>query len=304
MTPGRLLWLLRRDLRRGWAATRHHYFTLPLARQWKCPEYPKTGPVPVHLLTGANDWPMSLWMLASWHYFTGHTWPVVVHDDGTLDADGSEALQRVFPQTRILWRKDTDRKMSATLAQLPGCLAYREQHPLALKIFDVPHYADGRFFLFDSDVLFFAPPGELLSWADSQDDSVWFNEDVAEGSLVSAEEAAGSLGIRLWPRVNSGLIAGLSQAFDPAFCERCLSETRIKEGHFWRIEQTLFALAASQYDKGGLLPASYEVSLEKHARPGVIARHYVGAVRDCFFAEGLARLAPLLCSQTKRATDI
>ena len=61
-------------------------------------------------------------------------------------------------------------------------------------------------------------------------------------------------------------------------------------GPIWRVEQTLFALCASRGGKGGLLPKNYEVSLRRRASPDAIARHYVGAVRDRFYGEGLKRL--------------
>jgi hypothetical protein len=83
-------------------------------------------------------------------------------------------------------------------------------------------------------------------------------------------------------------------AMDLEFCERSLGETSILKGHIWRVEQTLFALCASRHGKGGLLPKSYEVSLAKEASSDGIARHYVGAVRDRFYAEGLKRLRDIL----------
>ena len=53
--PGRLWWLLRRDLRRGWEATRQHYFTLPRIEEWSWPFWgEKPQDVPVHVLTGAG----------------------------------------------------------------------------------------------------------------------------------------------------------------------------------------------------------------------------------------------------------
>ena len=93
ISPGRLLWLLRRDLRRGWTGARHARRTVPkIARwQWPFPEE-KPQPVPLHVLTGAGDWQLAAWMLASWFYFSEQTWSVVIHDDGTLPADGAEDL--------------------------------------------------------------------------------------------------------------------------------------------------------------------------------------------------------------------
>jgi hypothetical protein len=86
-------------------------------------------------------------------------------------------------------------------------------------------------------------------------------------------------------------------AIDLDFCERALGETSITKGHVWRIEQTLLALCASRYGKGGLLPKTYEVSLGKHSAENVIARHYVGAVRDRFYGEGLKRLRDILLAK-------
>jgi hypothetical protein len=64
------------------------------------------------------------------------------------------------------------------------------------------------------------------------------------------------------------------------------------EGHFWRIEQTLYALCASRFGVE-LLPDDYRVFLDGtlEDRP---FRHYVGAVRDRMYTEGVRRLAPQL----------
>jgi hypothetical protein len=83
-------------------------------------------------------------------------------------------------------------------------------------------------------------------------------------------------------------------AIDLDLCERALRETTILHGHVWLVEQTLFAICASARGRGGLLPPEYEVSVEKNARPGAVARHYVGAVRQRFYGEGMARLKNVL----------
>jgi hypothetical protein len=102
--------------------------------------------------------------------------------------------------------------------------------------------------------------------------------------------------VKLWRKVNSGLCLLTKATIDLEFCERALGETSILKGHVWRIEQTLFALCASR-GKGGLLPPIYEVSLGKYAAPDAVARHYVGAVRDRFYGEGLKRLRGVLLSE-------
>jgi hypothetical protein len=230
-------------------------------------------------------------MLASWFHFTQQGWHVVIHDDGSLCDDATRTLRRMFPGARIIPRAEADAALERSLIPYPFCLDYRRTHPLALKIFDMPHFAEGdRFLIIDSDVLFFQRPGEVINWTRAGTDDCWFNEDVEEGTLVSPDEAFAELGVKLWRRVNSGLCLLFKQALDFDFCDCALAQTSILRGHVWRIEQTLFALCASRHGKGGLLPGDYEVSLKKHASAGVIARHYVGAVRDRFYGEGLKRL--------------
>jgi hypothetical protein len=296
MSPGRLWWLLRRDLKRGWDATYHDYKTKLRIEEWSWPFWKDTPQsVPVHVLTGAKDWELCAWMLASWFHFTEESWRVFIHDDGSLPEPARALFSKLFPHLQIISRDAADTKMDKVLAPYPFCHDYRNKHPLALKIFDFPAYTEGeRFIVLDSDVLFFNYPSEIMQWVNGSAMECWFNEDVGEGSLITPDHARTDLGVKLWRQVNSGLCLVAKAAIDLDFCERALGETSITKGHAWRIEQTLFALCASRHGKGGLLPRTYEVSLGKHAAENVVARHYVGTVRDRFYGEGLKRLRDIL----------
>lgn len=154
--------------------------------------------------------------------------------------------------------------------------------------------------MLDSDVLFFNHPREIMDWVGNGAKECWFTEDIAEGSLLSEKDALEDLGVKLWPRVNSGIGLITKEAIDFEFCDRVLGETSILKGHLRRVEQTLFALCASRQGKGGLLPKTYEVSLNKNVAEECIARHYVGAVRDRFYGEGMKRLRPVLLAEESR----
>jgi hypothetical protein len=220
---------------------------------------------------------------------------VTLHDDGTLTPEHEDQLRSLFPQSRIYWRRDADRLMAAATVGLAGVERYRKAHVLALKAFDIPTLAtSGRVIILDSDLLFFQRPEEILSWVDSEDGSSWFNRDVKESSGLNAEEIFSRYHFRLWPRVNSGLCLLQTEAFDLPSMNRWLTETTLLQGNLWIVEQALFALASSRAGKGGLLPPQYEVSLGRWAASDCVMRHYVGAVRQRFFGEGMARLAPLL----------
>ncbi len=295
---GKLWRQLRRDLSRGWEATYYDYKILPRIGHWSWPfwrEAPQT--VSVHILTGLDDWLRTAWTLASFFHFSEFAWPVVIHDDGTLPEEGRATLQKLFPSARVVMRSEADATITPLLHPFPFCADYRRAHSLALKVFDVAHFAAGeRFLLFDSGLLFFSHPREILDWVAAQSDECRFHEDVAEHSVITAAEARAELGIKIWPRVNSGLCLLSKGDIDLDLCDRALAQTSLPSGDASRIEQTLLMLCAAHRGKGGLLPPRYEVSHAKSAAEDAVSRLYVGEMRERFFADGLKRLEPVLLS--------
>ena len=293
MTPGRLWWLIQRDLKRGFAASWHDRFVGPKIWRWRNPNASRPlEEVPLVVVLGREHLAMTAWMLASWTEATGRNWRILLHDDGTLPVDTAARFRAQGFEVNVTSRQAADERMLGALASQPRCHEYRARYPLGLKIFDVPTlHSASRFLLFDPDVLFFRFPDEILRWVDqTREESCWFNEDAAEASNVSAIQARELLGLELWPRVNSGVCLLCREAISLDFCERVLTETSALAGHFWRVEQTLFALCASRTQCGGLLPPAYEVSLGACMRSDAISRHYVGAVRNRFWSEGVRRL--------------
>jgi hypothetical protein len=88
--------------------------------------------------------------------------------------------------------------------------------------------------------------------------------------------------------VNSGLGLVHRDSVRWDWTEEFLALPGILAGHFWRIEQTLYALCSSRYGVE-LLPDEYTLRLE----PGIGARcfiHYNGTIRHLMYGEGMARL--------------
>src|SRR6478736_10242895 len=109
ISPGRLWWLLRRDLQRGWSATFHDYRSKPRIADWSWPFWNQTPQtVPVHVLTGEKDYQLCAWMLASWFHFTEETWRIFIHDDGTLPEAGRDLFRKLFTNARVISRDEAD----------------------------------------------------------------------------------------------------------------------------------------------------------------------------------------------------
>ena len=296
-TPSVRRWSsLFRSPQRAARTARDHALALARIESWVCPfRVAAAGGISVHLVTSSRDWRLGAWMLASWIHFTERPWTVVIHDDGTLTDATAASLQNLFPAARIIRRKEADAALEPVLLAFPFCETLRSDDPSALKLIDTLHFAPAeRFFVFDSDVLFFNYPRELVDWAEGATSGCWFTEAAEEQSLVSPAEARDEVGVTVWPRVDTGISLWQKAALDLDFMDTALAQTSLLRGSLEHAAQTLAMLCAARFRQGGLLPRHYEVSRVRAAADEVIGRHYPGTARERFFEDGLKRVTPHL----------
>ena len=142
--------------------------------------------------------------------------------------------------------------------------------------------------LLDSDVLFFREPTELLKRIENPNYHLnTVNRDVSDAATVNADIVREQCGIELMPRFNSGLGLIFGESLDLDWIEEFLGLPGIL-GHFWRIEQTLYALCSSRWGCE-LLPSDYDVRLDASVKD-LPVRHYVGAIRHLMYREGIKQL--------------
>ncbi|HIK06685.1 MAG TPA: hypothetical protein IGS40_18545 [Trichormus sp. M33_DOE_039] len=243
----------------------------------------------IHVLTSANDWLNLVWALKSFYYCSQRDYALCIHDDGTLTEEQLKTLEYHFPNARIISRKEADAKVLALLEAYPRCLDFRKTNHLSPKVFDFAAYLQSdRMLLLDSDILFFAAPTELLNRIENPDYQLnTLNSDVASAYTVEPEEVKTHLGFELAERVNSGLGLIHKQSLSFDWIEEFLALPNII-GHFWRIEQTIYALCSSRFGVE-LLPPAYDVHLEGSIN-GSPCRHYVGKIRHLMYSEGIRHL--------------
>jgi hypothetical protein len=289
ISPGRLLLRCRQRLRGGLRAS---YW-----REVVRPRILRTSPVTstddprceIHVLTSAGDWLDLVWALKSFYRHSGRSYRLCIHDDGTLGPERMATLATHFPQARVISRSEADGAVLPALAFHPRCREFRKTNHLSPKVFDFAHYLTAdRMLLLDSDVLFFAEPTELLRRIeDANYRKNCANGDVASAYTVEPADAKRLAGVDLIERFNSGLGLIHKDSLRLDWLEEFLGLPGVI-GHFWRIEQTLFALCSSRFG-AELLPPEYDVRLigEVGAAP---SRHYVGRIRHLLYGEGIRHL--------------
>lgn len=243
----------------------------------------------IHVLTSSTDYLNLLWALKSFYFYSQRNYSLCIHEDGTLQQEQIAILRYHFPKARIILKSETDEIMRNALAAYPACSNFRMSNHLAPKLFDFKHFLESdRMLLLDSDILFFENPKELI---DRVEDINYhknvFNKDVMYGYTVPFEEMQAHIDFTLVPYFNSGLGLIHKDSIRTEWIEEFLHIPNII-GHFWRIEQTLFALCSSRYGVE-LLPTAYDVRLDKGVI-GLPARHYVGAIRHLMYREGIRQL--------------
>ena len=253
-------------------------------------------PVSVHMLVSSETWDAGILAAISFENFSGRRWPLFIHEDGSVTEAQRTVIENILPGVRFVPRPEAEKVMETHLAKHPKSLSNRNRHNLFLKFFDFPAYAPyDRFVVLDSDVIFFKRPEEILSWVDAGKEECWFNEDTKEKYCIPRPRIEEELRMKIWERVNTGICLMPKSAISLELGERLIAAFETSAHHPQFFEQTLYALMASALNKGGMLPATYNISWGYLRAPGSICRHYVGAFKhDLLYIEGAPSLLALL----------
>jgi len=245
----------------------------------------------LHVLTSASDWLNLIWSLKTFYYFADRRYSLCVHEDGSVPQEGLDQLRRHFPDSRLIRRAEADSRVAEELLGHAESLEFRRTNLLAPKVFDFRVYLNSsRMLVFDSDLLFFQKPVALLNRIEDPSYMLnTFNADVGSAYTVVPDIISKHFGFALTERVNSGLGLVHRDALRWDWTEAFLSLPGIKDGHFWRIEQTLYALLGSRWGLELLPEPDYTLCFDEgiNGRP---FRHYVGRIRHLMYKEGIRHL--------------
>lgn len=249
-------------------------------------------PVSVHILVSSKTWRMGLMSVLSLEYFSGRRWRIFVHEDGSVDARSRARIESKLKGARFVTRAEADEAAARVLSGHPACLRNRGRHNLFLKFFDPIAFAPSdKYLILDADLFFYRRPDLLIAWAESAEKSCHYNEDIKEVYCLPREQIEPALGVRLWVKFNSGLLCICREAIDLDLSEKLLATFEDTAWHPQFFEQTLYALNASAFNRGGPLPPQYEITWNIFRRRDSVCRHYVGPAKyDHLYFEGPATL--------------
>ena len=246
--------------------------------------------VGLHMVVSSKTWKMGLMALRSLEFQTGARWSPVIHEDGSLSDADAEELAILQPDATLIRRRDADALVSEGLASWPVCRENRARHNWFIKFFDTfllarhPHYI-----VLDSDIVFYRAPRFLQDWAERGADTLHFMRDTRETYASPRADLEAAMGFPFWESVNSGICLMFKPAVSLDLAEQFLTRCAAGARHYKFLEQTLFALTGSAWNRGGCLPPEYEISWGNFRSRSAVCRHYVGPFKDdLLWVEGAA----------------
>jgi hypothetical protein len=281
-SAGRLVYLLKAKFGDGWRVAWYRDVIRPQILE-TAPTNTGAGACELHVLTSQYDWLNLLWALKTFYYYSGRSYGLCIHEDGTLDDSARQALRLAFPDARLISRIEADECLLPLLASYPRCLEFRSTNALSQKVFDFTALGTHeRLMIMDSDLLFFAEPIDLL-WALEHSPHNSLNKDWREGYTIS-QATRSKLGFQVPPLINSGLGLVHKASMRLDWLEEFLALAEILS-HPHQIEQTLIALCSARFGYT-MLPEEYDVHVGPR-RPHAPCRHYAGPTRPLLYGEGL-----------------
>lgn len=211
---------------------------------------PKTRKINIRSLLGHRQVPLATRCLGSLQKFCQDSVQFILHDDGTLNSSDIEILNEALDKPIIISRTEADNVMLPILKKYPNCRAYRDQHPLGLKLFDIclMNADEEPVYFCDSDILFFRP--------------FYFPKLKSKKSIVLMKDTHQAFSLRPWnvkpmgplrvtSKANSGLIITYSENLDLDFVEELMTRPALKNVFSKRpqwVEQTCWSVLATRLD--------------------------------------------------------
>jgi hypothetical protein len=279
------LWLTTRGRRQMEQAARA---LQPITRTTATPTYG------VHFLTGKKFWYQTLYCAYSLLKKADEAIRVHIVDDGSLQQENIDLLQRILPFVDIERAPEVGRRLDRELPseRFPALRARRLVYPHLRKLTDVHAGQKSWRLVLDSDMLFHHRPTDVLQWL-GQPDRPLYMLDVENAYGYSPTLMRDLAQHDIPERVNVGVCGLQSETIDWDQLEHWCKTLLEREGSHYLQEQALTAmLVAGQECK--VLPASDYIVRPTRAEtqtPTSALHHYVAESKAWYFRDAWRRIA-------------
>jgi hypothetical protein len=245
-----------------------------------------TRPIDIWFLTGNRFWYQTLFCIWTLAKHSRRHLVVNLVDDGTLHQWQEQRIRALFPVGLTRWKNDL-------LDQLESHLPFR-RYPILRqrwldyvnirKLTDVHLGGVGHRLVLDSDMLFFAYPGELLSWWDDPSGACLMS-DCQESYGYSKGLMAQLAHADIPPLLNVGICGLRSEDLDWDELEHWCRTLAELEGTSYYLEQALVAMLAARMPRHVMPAARYITfpSREQAFRGEGVLQHYVSDSKPFYF---------------------
>lgn len=228
-------------------------------------------------LTGARYWHETIFCARSLLLHVDQPPPLRIISDGTLSAAVEAHFRRLFPHAEIFPTSLVEARISTRfpIERFPLLHFYRQQKPIIRKLTDVFALSDEPQLLLDSDMLFFAPPADLLGWL-ATPHGLLAMQDVHDAYGYSPALLQRLAGASIPSRVNIGVFGLAGRDLDWDEIERWIRLLTETEGLKYNLCQALAALLFARsphrilHSAYRILPTPTEI-----LKPTSIMHHYV-----------------------------
>ena len=246
-------------------------------------------PLEIHFLSGKRFWYQSCFCAYSMIQHAKTNLCPVIYDDGTLGKKYAEAIQRIFPNVKIISSEAITARLDEYLPEnkFPVLRRHRIQYPHLRKLTDIHAGSRGWKLVLDSDMLFFQAPNFLLDWLKFTQKPCHM-VDVA--SAYGYSDALMSLltKAKIPECLNVGICGLRSEDIDWEKLEFWCKSLIEQEGTHYYQEQALTAMLLA--DKScAIAPAEQYVVLperEEVMNPQAVLHHYVADSKTWYFRHG------------------
>lgn len=208
---------------------------------------------------------------------------LVLHDDGSLTERDRELLAELSP-TEIITREEADDRVLPQLSSYPNCRKYRTEHPLGIKLIDIPLLNERSFAYCDTDILFIKPFAGIDLRKESNIDYVYMLDRKEGYSIRFIHRWITSSRIRFPEKVNTGFTFLNQKAYDLDFFDWFLGQPEYRLNDFM-VEQTAWAAFAARSKSRAWDPEQVKVPDSARYSPDdneTVALHFISPIRSWY----------------------